>query len=154
MLGGHGVGHDGGQEHNPQGEHEFEADPFAQPLTAGLGGARVAALGQQRQPGGARARGNDEYDDQQGDLGIEQPAVGGGHERSIAGVDHAVGNDDAGGNHRQHDRQGHGGETLQCLGIGHDRFFARLEQGMDALDGLGLDARAHGRLFARTAGIA
>ena len=36
MLGGHGVGHDGGQEHNPQREHEFEADPFAQPLAAGL----------------------------------------------------------------------------------------------------------------------
>ena len=89
-----------------------------------------------------RARGNEEDYDEQGNLGVEQPAVSGGHQAAVARIDHAVGDDDAGGDHGQHDGEGHDGEALQGLGIGLEQGLAGLEQGMDALDGRILQAGA------------
>ena len=134
VLGRNGVGDDGGQQHDAQREDEFETDPLAQPVPAGRGQA-IGVPGEQRQPA-ARARGDDEHHQQQGDLAVEQPAVFGGDQGAVAAVDHAVGNEDAGGDHGQHDRQGHGGEALQGERVGRGRRCA----GVDALDGGRLDA--------------
>ncbi|PTR09922.1 hypothetical protein C8R32_1027 [Nitrosospira sp. Nsp5] len=100
----------------------------------------------------ARARGNQQYHDEQADLGVEQPAVLGGDHGGVGGVDHAVGDDDAGGDDGQHDRQRHDRETFERLGAGLHRFFARLEQFVDAGNGVALEAGGGGRRMGRRGG--
>ena len=111
-----------------------------------LGVLAIGGPGKQGQPGGARPCGNHQHDPQQRKLGIKQPAITGGHQATVARVDHAVGDDDAGGNDAQHDGQGHGGEALERYCARGHRLFARLEQGVDAGNGFRLQAGVR-RLF-------